>query len=70
MRCCVCQNSLQITDREQPQVQQNVKCGPFPPNGDVRPPQTEEKCENIKRRCPSPLKVPWVLKMKKETKRK
>ena len=69
---CVCVlNSLQITDSEQPQVHQNVKCGPFPPNGDVRPPQSEDKCENMKRRCPSPLKVPWVLKIKKkETKRK
>ena len=67
--CCVCvcvRILLQITDREQPQVQRNVKCGPFPPNGDVRPPQTEDKGEKPERRCPSPLNVPWVLKKEKK----
>ena len=56
---CVCQNSvLQVTDKEQPQVQQNVEGNPFPPNGDVRHPKTEYKCQktggkvSITSKCP------------------
>ena len=71
-RCCVCvcQNSLQGTSREHPQVQRNVQCSPFPPNGDVRLPKTGEKCPKQEKRCPSPSKIPWVLKKGKKTKRK
>ena len=29
-----------------------------------------EKCPKREKRCPSPSKIPWVLKKKKETKRK
>ena len=39
--CTVCHNSLQVTDREQPQVEQIVKGSPVPPNGDVRLPKME-----------------------------
>ena len=42
---CVSEFLLQVTDKEQPQVQQNVEGNPFPPNGDVRHPKTEDKCQ-------------------------
>ena len=45
-------------------VQRNVECSPFPPNGDVRLPLRKINVKN-RRRCPSPSKVPWVLKTEK-----
>ena len=67
MCVCVCVRiHYNVTDKEQPQVQRNVKCSPFPPKGDVRLPTRKR---NVRTRYNASINVQGPLGAQKRKER-